>query len=132
VDATVDFRGVANSAIVTNADRTSATITLPHASLSTAAVDVAQSHVVARDRGLLDRIKGAASDNPENDKELYLASQAKMQAAAEASGLTDKAEANTTKMLTSMLQHLGFTSVDVKYEGQAPTGPVSISVAPSA
>lgn len=131
VDATVDFRGVADSAIITNADRTSAVITLPHASLSQATIDVAQSHVVARDRGLVDRIKGAAADNPENDKELYLAAQAKMQAAAEASGLTDKAEANTTKMLTSMLQQLGFTQIEVKYEGEAPAGPVSISVAPS-
>jgi Protein of unknown function (DUF4230) len=131
VDATVDFRNLGANSIVTSADRTSAVITLPHAGLSPSVVDPAKSHVAARDRGLVDRIKGAVEDNPDNDRELYIAAAVKMDAAATAGGLQDKAEANTTKMLTSLLQNLGYTRIEIRYEGQAPTGDLGVtSVAP--
>ena len=120
VDATVDFRNVGGSAIVTNADHTSAVITLPHAGLSSAVIDPAQSHVASRQRGIVDRIKGAVEDNPDNDKELYVAAAAKMNAAATASGLRDKAEANTTKMLTAMLTNLGYKNVEIRFDGVPP------------
>ncbi len=127
VDATVDFRNLNDANIVTSADRTSATITLPHAGLSPAAVDPVQSHVAARDRGILDRLSGAVSDNADSDRELYIAAAQKMDTAATASGLQAKAEANTTQMLTSLLHHLGYTHVEVKFEGSPPTGEVGSS-----
>ena len=91
VEATVDFRNLGGSAIVTNADRTSAVITLPHAGLSKAEVDPSKSHVASRQRGLVDRIKGVVADNPDNDKELYIAAANKMDAAATETGLREKA-----------------------------------------
>lgn len=127
VDATVDFRNLNAANIVTSEDRTSATITLPHAGLSAATVDPVQSHVAARDRGILDRLSGAVSDSSDSDRELYIAAAQKMDAAATASGLQAKAEANTTQMLTSLLQHLGYTHVEIKFDGAAPTGDIGSS-----
>jgi Protein of unknown function (DUF4230) len=133
VEATVDFRNLGGSAIVTNADRTSAVITLPHAGLSSAEVDPSKSHVASRQRGLVDRIKGAVEDNPDNDKELYIVAANKMNAAAAETGLREKAEANTTKMLTAMLTNLGYKQIDIRYEGDAPNEVISttkVNVAP--
>lgn len=128
VDATVDFRNVGTGAIVTNAAHTSAVITLPHAGLTHAVVDPAKSHVASRQRGLVDRLKGAVADNPDNDRELYVAAAAKMDDAATASGLQERAEANTTKMLTAMLTNLGYSHVEIHYDGSATSGEIGSTV----
>jgi hypothetical protein len=115
VDAEVDFSSIGKGAIKVSPDGQRVEITLPHARLTPASVDPAQSRVFSRERGLLDRLGSVLSDNPTSERELYLLAQRKMQAAAAESGLAAQAEQNTTAMLQSMLRSLGYKEVTVTF-----------------
>jgi len=115
VDAEVDFTGITGDAVRV-ADDGSVTVTLPEATLSEARIDSDQSRVVARDRGLLDRLGDVLSDNPVDDRELYLRAEDRLGAAAAEAGLADRAEANTRRMLEGMLGQLGHDDVTVVFE----------------
>ena len=115
VDAEVDFSGIGKGAIKVSPDGQRVEIILPHARLTPARVDPAQSHVFSRDRGLLDRLGSVLSDNPTSERELYLLAERKMQAAATDSGLLAQAEQNTRAMLQSMLRSLGYREVTVTF-----------------
>jgi hypothetical protein len=115
VDAEVDFSGIGKGAIKVSPDGQRVEITLPHARLTPARVDPAQSRVFSRERGLLDRLGSVLSDNPTSEHELYLLAQQRMQAAAAESGLAAQAERNTTAMLQSMLRSLGYKEVTVTF-----------------
>src|SRR5919112_4003611 len=106
VDADVDFSSIGKGAIKVSPDGQRVEVTLPHARLTPARVDPAQSRVFSRDRGLLDRLGSVLSDNPTSERELYLLAGAKMQAAADGSDLKARAEQNTRAMLQSMLRSL--------------------------
>jgi len=114
VDAGVDFSGLGPEAVTVNPDR-SVTITLPHAQLSKPVLDTAASHVVDRDRGLLDRLGSVFSDSPTGEQALYAAAEPKLRAAANESALVAKADGNTTQMLTRFLGALGFDNVHVAF-----------------
>ena len=120
VDAAVDFTGISDDAIRVAEDG-SVTVTLPEATLSEARIDPDTSRVVDRDRGLLDRIGSALSDDPTDDTELYARAEDRLGAAATEAGLTDRAEANTRRMLEGMLRPLGYDDVTVVF--QAPPKP---------
>jgi len=115
VDASVDFSGVgARSVKVTGTDAVS--ITLPRAHLSAARIDPERSYVANRERGLLDRVTGFFEDSPTGERDLYVAAQAKLQAAATSTGeLRRQAETNTRQMLESMLRPLGYETVVVRF-----------------
>ncbi len=115
VDASVDFSGLGAQAVIVSEDRRSVTIALPPPKLSEPTLDLEQSMVVSRDRGLLDRLGSVFSDTPTGERELQLAAQEKMKAAAAASDLSGRAEQNTRKMLETLLGSLGFTSVTVTF-----------------
>jgi hypothetical protein len=115
VDAEVDFSTIGEGAIKVSPDGERVEITLPHARLTPARVDPAQSRVFSRERGLLDRLGSVLSDNPTSERELYLLAQEKMQAAAASSGLLAQAEENTRAMLESMLRSLGYRDVTVTF-----------------
>jgi hypothetical protein len=115
VDASVDFSSLDAQSVVVSEDRRSVTISLPPPTLSDPHLDLDQSQVVSRDRGLLDRLGSVFSDTPTGERELQLAAQEKMKAAAAASDLSARAETNTRKMLESLLGNLGFTSVTVSF-----------------
>jgi hypothetical protein len=116
VDAGVDFSGLGADAVTVNPDDHSVTITLPHAQLSKPVLDTAASHVVNRDRGLLDRIGSVFSDSPTGEQALYAAAEPKLRAAADESALIARADANTTQMLTRFLGALGFDNVHVAFQ----------------
>ena len=117
VDATVDFSTLDDAAIVVSEDGTGVTVTLPPARLQEARIDTEASHVVDRDRGLLDRAGSVFSDSPTGERELYLLAEDKLEAAAAADGrLTTRAQANTREMLTGMLQGLGYDDVTVRFQ----------------
>jgi hypothetical protein len=118
VDAEVDFSTIDKDAIKVSDDGHSATITLPRPTLGPAHLDTARSHVASRERGLLDRIGSALGDNPDADRELYLAAEARIAEAATQSDLVDRAETNTRAMLTGMLKGLGYDQVTVKFVDQ--------------
>jgi Protein of unknown function (DUF4230) len=115
VEATVDFANLDAQSIVVSEDRRSVTISLPPPTLGEPNLDLENSRVVSRDRGLLDRLGSIFSDSPTGERELQLAAQAKMKAAAAESTLVARAEQNTRQMLEGLLGNLGFTSVTVTF-----------------
>jgi len=114
VDAAVDFSALGAEAVTVNPDH-SVTISLPHARLTKPVVDTAASHVVDRDRGLLDRLGSVFSDSPTGEQELYAAAEPKLRAAANESALVAKADQNTTDMLRRLLGALGYDQVEVVF-----------------
>ena len=117
VIAYVNFGGLKGSALTMNAARTAVTVRLPAAQLEPAALNVGQSYVYAEQQGLLNRVTGFFSGNPNSQQAVYVAAQRKIQNAAVHSGLTADAERNTRTMLTSMLGSLGFKHVTVDFAG---------------
>ena len=120
VDAAVDFTGITGDAIQV-ADDGSVTVILPEATLAEARIDSEESRIVARDRGLLDRLGDVLSDNPVDDRELYLRAEDRLGEAAAEAGLAARAETNTRRMLDGMLGSLGYDDVTVVFE--SPTAP---------
>ena len=115
VDATVDFSRLDERSITVSEDRRSARVALPAPTLAEPRIDPEQSWVVARERGLLDRLGSVFSDTPTSEQPLVVAAEAKMRSAAAQSDLRAKAEENTRRMLEGMLRALGFTSVEVTF-----------------
>jgi hypothetical protein len=114
-NAFVDFSHLKGSAIKTSTDRQSATITLPHAQLEAANLDVHDSYVYAQQQGLFTRVNQFLSGNPNSQQAVYELAQKQIQGAAAKSELIADAERNTRTMLVSLLQSLGFRSIDVGF-----------------
>jgi Protein of unknown function (DUF4230) len=118
VEASIDFSTLDDQAITIDEERTSVVVTLPPAVLQTAVVDPSRSHVANRDRGVINRVSGLFTDNPTSEAELYELAGAKIQEAAAASELLERAEANTRTMLTGMLRGMGFERIQVRFTGE--------------
>ena len=115
VDAYVDLGKVGEKDVTVNDDRTSATLRLPHAKLGTPALDPDRSYAVSKHRGLLDRLGDLFSDNPNGEQAVQKLAVKHIGEAAKDSGLTARAETNTTDMLQGLLRSLGFKEVHVSY-----------------
>jgi len=116
VNATVDFGDLDADHVTLAADGSSATIVLPAPRIQEAELDEANSRVVDRDRGVLDRLGSVLVENPSDDGALYALAERRLTAAATDSDLVDRAEANTRGMLTTLGQSLGVHDVDVRFE----------------
>jgi hypothetical protein len=115
VDAGVNLSGLDAQDVQVSEDRTAATITLPPAQLFEPVIDMEQSYVYDRERGLFNRIGALFSDDADQ-RELYIAAERELRTAAQqGSGLVPRAEKNTRTMLQSMLQALGFRTVIVRF-----------------
>ena len=97
-------------------DGESATIVLPAPEMSEVRIDPEQSRVVDRDRGLVERIGSALSENPTDDSDLYALAERRIGAAAADSDLLERAETNTRNMLTTLATSLGVEQVTVDFE----------------
>ncbi|MCX4997413.1 DUF4230 domain-containing protein [Streptomyces longwoodensis] len=115
VDAYVDLGKVGDKDVVVDDDRTTATIRLPHARLGTPALDPDRSYAVSKQRGLLDRLGDLFSGNPNSEQAVQKLAVRHIGDAAKESGLTARAETNTTGMLKGLLRSLGFKEVHVSY-----------------
>ncbi|MDW4904967.1 DUF4230 domain-containing protein [Streptomyces sp. ADMS] len=115
VDAYVDLGKIAKNDVTLNEERTSATLRLPHAALGKPALNPDRSYAVSKQRGLLDRITDLFSDNPNDEQAVQKLAARHIGDAAKESGLTARAEENTTGMLKGLLGSLGFTEVTVTY-----------------
>jgi hypothetical protein len=120
-NAFVDFSGLKGDAVQVSDDRQSATITLGHAQLEPATLDVHESHVYAQQQGLFTKINEFLSGNPNSQQALYELAQKQIQEAAAKSTLVADAERNTKTMLVGLLQSLGFKNITVNY-GDNATG----------
>ncbi|MFE4982482.1 MULTISPECIES: DUF4230 domain-containing protein [unclassified Streptomyces] len=115
VGAYVDLGPLGNDAVTVDADRTEATLRLPHARLAAPALDPERSYAVSKQRGLLDRLGDLFSDNPSSEQAVNVLAAQRISNAARESGLTSRAERNTTEMLQKLLRGLGFDRVTVTY-----------------
>ncbi|MEW1647365.1 MULTISPECIES: DUF4230 domain-containing protein [unclassified Streptomyces] len=115
VEGYVDLGKLGKQDVTVNADRTSASIKLPHATLGKPALDPDHSYTVSKQRGLLDRIGDIFSDNPNSEQAVQKLASKHIGEAAKTSGLTSRAETNTTNMLKGLLGSLGFTDVNISY-----------------
>jgi len=115
VDAYVNLGKVGEDDVTVDEDRTSATLRLPHAVLGTPALDPDRSYAVSKQRGLLDRLGDLFSGNPNSEQAVQKLAVRHIGDAARKSGLTARAEKNTTDMLQGLLHSLGFEEVKVTY-----------------
>jgi len=116
VDAYVDFRKLGEDSVTVSDDRRSVKITLPRAQLARPTIDPQQSRVLDRDLGVIDRLGGLFSDDPNpQDQQMYLLAEQKLGETATQVGLTERAEANTKATLEKLMRSLGFTSVTVTF-----------------
>lgn len=122
VDGYVDFSDIGEQAVTIDEATNSVTIDLPAPVISEPVIDLNLSHVMNRDRGLVDRLSGAFKDNPTGEQELIQLAQAKMAAAAKESDLLARTESNTAEMLRSMVGAMGFDEVVVTFDGVEPEG----------
>ncbi|MBC9716750.1 DUF4230 domain-containing protein [Streptomyces sp. TRM66268-LWL] len=116
VTAYVDLGALEEDNVRVDKDRTTATLTLPHARLAKATLDPDRSYTVSKQRGLLDRLGDLFSDNPAGEQAVNKLAVRHIGDAAEDSGLTARAERNTTGMLEGLLTSLGFEKVTVRYK----------------
>jgi hypothetical protein len=119
VDAVVDLTGLDASAVTLSEDGQSATIVLPPARLEAADVDLTNSRVVSRDRGLLDRVGGAFRDSPTSERQVAALAERRLDAAAAQSDLRERAQDNTEQMLTGLARSLGVEDVVVRFDAPA-------------
>lgn len=115
VDAYVDLGRLGERDVTVGGDRTSATLRLPHARLGKPALDADHSYTVSKQRGLIDRLGDLFSDSPNSEHAVQQLAVRHIGEAAKDSGLTARAETNTTNMLEGLLRSLGFTEVKVTY-----------------
>ena len=115
VEEYVEFGSLNGNALKVDNEKKSIQITLPQPQQSTAALDMNKSYVVAEQRGLLNRIGDAFRDDPNKQQRVYQTAQQRITDAAKSSGLDQRAEANTQKMLESLFTRLGYTSVSVTF-----------------
>mgnify|MGYP003349132154 CR=1 FL=1 len=115
VDATVDFGLLTADALTVSDDRHAVSVRLPEPVLAAPVLDLERSHVMNRDRGLLNRIGGLFSDSPTSEGALERAAVAKIAAAAEASNVRGRARENVRVMLGTLLASLGFEHVEVQF-----------------
>ena len=123
VDAVVDFTSLSDSAVQFGDDNTSVIITLPRPYLADPVLDTEVSHVMNRDRGLVNRVAGLFTDNPTSEHGLVAMAEEKIATAATSTDLLTRAETNTRSMLVAMLRSLGVEQVQVRFV--SPSEPTS-------
>lgn len=116
VDAVVDFKNLGAGAVQVSDDSKAVIVTLPGAYAMDPVLDHDLSHVMNRDRGLLNRIGGMFNDNPTSEATLYDAAMNKMADAATQTDLIDRAQEHTTFVLTGMLKAMGFEQIDIVFQ----------------
>jgi hypothetical protein len=114
VEAYVDFAKISEGAVVESADRKSVEIKLPAPQLGKTNLDLEKSYVFAEDRGLLNRVGDLVGGDPNRQQQVYQLAEERITTAARDSGLNQRAEENTRKMLEG-LRSLGYEKVTVTY-----------------
>ncbi|MGK5445445.1 DUF4230 domain-containing protein [Micromonospora sp. URMC 105] len=115
VEAYVDFTRISEGAVVESADGKSVEIKLPAPQLGKTNLDMEKSYVFAEERGLLNRLGELVNGDPNRQQQVYQLAEERITAAARDSGLTQRAEENTRKMLEGLLRSLGYEKVTVTY-----------------
>jgi hypothetical protein len=121
VDAVVDLSRLPTDAVRYDAETDSAVVYLPRPVIAEPVLDLDQSHVMNRDRGILTRLGGVLSDSPTSELGLQEAAQDKMAEAAASTELVATAEEHAESLLEPLVRQLGVKTVEVRfYDGDAP------------
>ena len=121
VDATVDFSKLSQSGIERSADGTAVTIHLPEPQLTRPRLDPTKSSVVARDRGLLDRVEDAmSSTGAGGDQQYYEQAEEKLAETADKTELRGRAETNTRSFVQGLFAGAGYQHVTVVFDQPGP------------
>lgn len=115
VEAYVDFGAIGEGAVVESADGKAVEVKLPAPQLDQADLDLERSYVFAEERGLLNRLGEVFGGDPNRQREVYALAEERITTAARDSGLAQRAEENTRKMLEGLLRSLGYEQVTVTY-----------------
>lgn len=115
VDAYVDFSRIGRGDIVESPDHKTVTVSLPAPQLEKPNIDHNKSYIFATQQGIVNRIGDIFSNNPNEERELYMLGEQRIGTAARDSGLAQRAADNTRQMLTQMLKSLGYTAIAIKF-----------------
>ena len=114
VDALVDMSAIGPGSV--RVEGATVHVTVPAVRLAEPALDLEESRVLSRDRGLLDRIGSAVGDERNPDRQLLLLAEAKVgRAATEDDQLRQRAETNARTTIAALIRSLGFTDVTVDF-----------------
>ena len=127
VDATVDLGQLTTASTSRNADG-GLVLRLPHARLGTVVLDAARSHLMNRDRGVLDRIGGVFVDAPTSERAVEQVSRRRIATAAQRGNLRARAEHNTASMIRKLARTLGVGPVEVRF-GSDPASSATVKQA---
>jgi hypothetical protein len=116
VESYVDFSDLDPRAIEVSDDGAAVTVTVSEPELAAPRVDLASSHALSEDRGLVDRVGDLFESNSDARQEALAQGSEKIAAAAEESELTGRARENTTKTLEALIGSLGYDTVTVRFE----------------
>ena len=115
VDAIVDFGALDEDSVIVDNDTNTVTILLAAPVAADPVIDLDQSGVMNRDRGLLDRLGSVFVDSPTEEISLIREAEDKMAASVTGTDLIARAKTSTTKTLTGLLETLGIENVRVVY-----------------
>lgn len=121
VDGLVDLSELAGRVELSDNGET-ARFRLPAAVLGPARLDMANTRVVDRDRGIGTRIGGAVADDPVDDTELLRDAERRIAESAAQSDLRERTERGVRDTLTQLARSLGATQVEVVFD--PPVDPV--------
>ena len=119
VDALVDLSAIGPGSV--RVEGGTVHVTVPAVRLAEPALDLAQSRVVSRERGLLDRVGSAVGDERNPHQELLVLAEDKVgRAAAEDTQLRQRAETNVRSTIGALVRGLGFNDVVVSFAAPSP------------
>jgi hypothetical protein len=112
VDATVDL----GAAVVKRSNDGALVIRLPAPTIDGVHVDSERSRVLDRDRGLFDRVGDVFTDDPDDDRDLYLLAEDQLRRAAGQGDLLDAAETSARRTVVNLLAGAGATDLRVVFD----------------
>ncbi len=114
VDALVDLAAIGPGSV--RVEGSTVHVTVPAVRLAEPALDLAESQVITRERGLFDRIGSALGDERNPDQQLLVLAEGKVgRAATEDAQLRQRAEANVRATLGTLVKGLGYGDVVVDF-----------------
>lgn len=115
VDAYVEFGGLAEGALVVDEANNTVEVALPAPELAPPNLDLDRSYVFAEERGVVNRLGELFGGDPDRQRQVFQLAEQRVAEAAASSGLLERAEENTGKMLEGMLGSLGYEKVTVTF-----------------
>lgn len=120
VRGVVDFSELDERSIVVDDDRTTIRVRLPEPVLSDVDIEESSSRIVARERGIVDRLGDVLAANPTDDAPVFQAAEDKLAQQAQDSEVLEEARDNTERWLRVFLGAAGFETVEIDWQEDAP------------